>query len=629
MYETRAKLLMDSLTAEHRYFTAKELSETLGLSEKVIRSEIEGLNEILKRHGASVQSIKGKGSIFIIENRTLFEQFLKKEWYRYAFFQPDFNNRQFRLENMLSLLLFSNSYIKQQELADVFYVSISQANKDIKQIRCILQDYHLQLESKPYYGMKVVGDEHDIRRCIKNELGLEESLLQDEAHKNLFETVQNIIDGVNKKAGTPLPYVPFKNLVIHVYIAILRVKAGQTLSIPEETATKIEQHKENALAEEIVSRLENELKLQIPRSELLYITVHWMTKNHVSDAEKISPQISKLVEKMTERIYQSTKIDLRKDLDFYFYMGMHLGPLIERVRYRLTLKNPLLEDIRREPIAFHLASIASGVINEEFHTTLTEDEIAYLALHIATAMNNREENKKSILIVCGSGRTTAMLMKSQLEKSFRGNIDHIDTLDFEQLEGMDVSRYDFVVSTLDIPNKLDCPVVYVDPIMKPGDFKAIQKEFQSDAMEEFLAVFQNSEFYTDVDIQSKEEVFERLASIIERRTGVPAIHLIHLLEERENMGSTAYDGEIAIPHLLTPVDDDSFAVIMILKSPIDWSGRRIRLILSLHVGFQQKNMEFFFQKLGEFMSSRNFIEQSMKSSTKDEFMNIVLGRENV
>lgn len=88
------------------------------------------------------------------------------------------------------MFLFSNSYIKQFELAEVFHVSESQINKDLPYVRKILENYDLELVSRPYYGMKVEGSEKNIRLAIKNEIGEDPILFEKDKNRELFKKIK-------------------------------------------------------------------------------------------------------------------------------------------------------------------------------------------------------------------------------------------------------------------------------------------------------------------------------------------------------------------------------------------------------------------------------------------------------
>lgn len=157
MIETRLKQIFDFLTKDYEYHTSEEIGKALQLSNKTIQKEISILNSHIRDSGAFIESNPGYGYLFKITDEDKFKKFLKDDWYKHAYFVQDSVDKEARIENITRLFLFSNSYIKQQEIADTFYISLSQAQKDIAQIKTILSRYNIALTSKPHYGMKVEG----------------------------------------------------------------------------------------------------------------------------------------------------------------------------------------------------------------------------------------------------------------------------------------------------------------------------------------------------------------------------------------------------------------------------------------------------------------------------------------
>lgn len=73
----------------------------------------------------------------------------------------------------------------------------------------------------------------------------------------------------------------------------------------------------------------------------------------------------------------------------------------------MKLKNPLLKDIKaRFPMAYAIALHSSSILTERYGHELKDDEVGYLALAFALAIErqNTELPKKNILIVCASGK---------------------------------------------------------------------------------------------------------------------------------------------------------------------------------------------------------------------------------
>ena len=72
--------------------------------------------------------------------------------------------------------------------------------------------------------MKVEGSEKNIRLAIKNEIGEDPLLFEGDINRDLFKKIQDIIEEMDFGDDYYMPYVNFKNLVIHIYISILRIK---------------------------------------------------------------------------------------------------------------------------------------------------------------------------------------------------------------------------------------------------------------------------------------------------------------------------------------------------------------------------------------------------------------------
>ncbi len=623
MIETRLKQIFDYLTLDYDYHTSKEIGEVMELSSKTIRKEINLLISVIKDKGAIIESKPGKGYIFKIVDKDKFKNFLKSDWYKYAYYQQESGEKDIRHENILKMLLFSNSYIKQFELAEIFHISESQINKDLPCVKEILASYDLNLISKPYYGMKIEGSEKNIRLAIKNEIGEDPNLFDDDENKELFNKIQTIIDNIDFGEDYYMPYVNFKNLVIHIYISILRIRQKKFISLPKDIENKVTCCGEFDLANKIVNKLKDELNIDIPKQELVYITMHLIAKNTIRDQEKISTEILELSQQVIDEIYMVSRYDFRANIDFYFSLAIHLGPLINRIKYGFDMKNPILEDIKDNKIPYLMATIAANTINERYKTKLSEDEIGYLALHIMAAINNNNLNKKKILIVCGSGNSSAQIMKAQLNRQFKNNIEEIVITDLRNLKNINPNNYDLVISSVELDKCCDIPVVYVDIIFSKIDLENIKIAFDDTRLAKIYDIFSNSVFIKAKKFKNKLEVLRFIAETIEEKSGVDKEIALNQLKEREGLGQTNFDN-VAIPHILDQVKGDSYSIIIILDKPIKWNKEEVDLVYSLVIGENLGDMGLYYEKLGDFLSNQKLIKMAMNSKNQMEFMNIFI-----
>src|SRR5699024_762936 len=124
-----------------------------------------------------------------------------------------------------------------------------------------------------------------------NEIGEDPILFDDDENRDLFRQIQRIIDEMDFGKDYYMPYVNFKNLVIHIYISILRIKQGKYIHFSKDLENNIVDNNEFRIANKIAVELEEKLGIEIPSQELAYITMHLIAKNTIRDQEKISTEI--------------------------------------------------------------------------------------------------------------------------------------------------------------------------------------------------------------------------------------------------------------------------------------------------------------------------------------------------
>lgn len=623
MIESRSKQILDYLTKDYKFHSLGELNYYLKLSFRTIREEIDALNSYIENNGAIIQYQTGKGYIFQIKDESEFKKFLKDEWYKYAYYNQD-DNKGSRIQNILKLLIFSNSYIKQQELAEMFFVSTSQINKDMKTVRDILKSYNLNLKSKPYYGMKIIGDEKDIRMCIRNEIGEDPDIYDLDNYPNLVKEIKNIVSSFDFGSSYYMPYVVSNNLVFHIYIAILRIKQNRIISISDDIKEKISKEFEFKIAKKLIQELSLKLNIVFPYEELIYLTMHLVTKNKIIEKEKISSTASEISQEMIDRIYEISKYDFRSNIDLYLSLSMHIGPLIERINYGFNMKNPILEDIKKNKLSFLLATVAASVINDKYKIKISDDEIGFIALHIMTAIENNNINNRDILIVCGSGNASSSIMKSQIEKKFSNKINNIDVTDIQSINEYDLDHYDFIISSIDYKFDTKTKVVYVDIIFKKSDISNIDNALDDKALREIIQIFNNSIFLKCKEVKSKDQILDIIAKLASEKCSFNEKFIKKELIKRENLSNTSYDYKVAIPHILKQVDCRTFSIILILNNQIDWGRKNVKLVYSLFVGNERGNMNLYYQKLGDFLNSEDKIKKALKSKDIKGFSEIFI-----
>ncbi|MBC2576690.1 BglG family transcription antiterminator [Peptostreptococcus canis] len=634
MYETRIKKIFDILTEDMTFYTSEEIGNILKCSSRTVRDEIKNLNIILANHGAEVKTVSGKGCIFEISDKKKFEIFIKSEWHKYAFDKEDFNNPQARIEYILKVLLFSDVYLKVDDICNELLISRSQFNKDLKVVKSILKKYNLQIKSKPYSGIKICGSELNkriaIANCLyKNKIKEENFFdLSDENNEKLLNSIRNIVIQSFLDNKYEITDIALNNLVIHLYIAIKRIKSGDRMNVEKSELIRLKSKEEYIIAVKITENLSELFDVQFPESEIAYISIHLLGKkiSNESNVNSIPAEVEILIIEMLEKIKKEIYIDLTGDLDLRISLGLHITPLIDRLQYGLELGNPVLEDIRKDVLAFDAATIAVDVLNKKYNVVVSENEIGYIALHLSVAISrtNEKTNRKNILIICGSGIGTANMMKYRFLREFERYIDKLETCDYINAQKIDLDKYDLIVTSIPITKETKTTIIEVGSFLKKEDMLQIKPFMENNIGRlELKNLFSEKLFFTKLKLNNYFEVLKYLSDRINENIKLNG-DLYESMLEREKLSITAFENGVAMPHPVKPLTNKTFITVAILDKPMKVNNKIVDLIILLNIREKEdsKEVEEFYYKLGAFMCDDEKILKAKKSKNLDEFLEI-------
>src|SRR5690625_6947106 len=74
--------------------------------------------------------------------------------------------QQERITYLIKRLLLHDTYNKMDDLADEIYVSKSTIQNDLIDVKKLVAEYEIVVESRPNYGLKISGKELNIRFCM-------------------------------------------------------------------------------------------------------------------------------------------------------------------------------------------------------------------------------------------------------------------------------------------------------------------------------------------------------------------------------------------------------------------------------------------------------------------------------
>jgi transcriptional antiterminator, BglG family/PTS system IIB component len=246
-------------------------------------------------------------------------------------------------------------------------------------------------------------------------------------------------------------------LLIHLVLVIKRLEAGDKIEINPINLRELKASEEYKYAKLLAENIQKELDIEIPESEIGYITIHLKGARY-KDVTKsgIHGDLVEIVYQMIDSAEKIFKVEFRNDETLINGLLTHIQPAVERLLNGLDIRNPLINDIKNKyKDLFDKTKLITRILEEKLNTTIPDDEIGYIAMHFGASMErkNRETKKYNVLAVCASGIGTSRMMLSKLQLFPQLNvIDAVSSMKVE--EALKNTNVDLIISTIPLKFKI-------------------------------------------------------------------------------------------------------------------------------------------------------------------------------
>lgn len=596
--------ILDILLSVDKVVTGTQICNIIGVSERTVRSDIKELNDILKNSGAIIICEKAKGYKIEILDEIIFSTFYTK---RKNQFDTQNLSTLGRAEYIVVQLLINEltgvEAVTQNELADVLYVSLSSLKNDLKLAKAKLLNFDLLIEKVGNKGLKITGQEENVRSCIHAYIAAQNEEIKSEVSKLLMKiigekevTLDDILKSNMKKFDFRISDIAYNDLKSYLNIILIRSTQHKYLLYDEEASIALEKEPKFKVTQNICSDIEQFLDVHLMQSEVLYMTKHIISSSYITfgnDAEQIY-EVEKrdIVNKILNSINEVFNIDFSTDQILVKFLGNHLSISINKARYGIRVKNTMLSLIKNNyPFAVELALVTNEVIKEEFGFQLIEDEIGFIALHFAAAIeryNKKEEViAKKVIIVCSSGIGTSLLLKVKLEAHFKNKINIIDTISWYEINEEVLENVDLIISTIDVDIELD-KLIYVRSLLNDEELRLVEEKLSDDNSKTgLLNKLREELFFEKLVVTDKENLLNILTGKLIDMNYINEKVRMHIFK-REALTSTEIGSLVAIPHVMHDDIKESFIMVATLKKGITWSQEQVQLVLLIGMAAKDK-----------------------------------------
>ncbi|MFQ9372280.1 MAG: BglG family transcription antiterminator [Faecalibacillus intestinalis] len=594
------------------------------LSLRSIQTDIAEIKETIKEHGLYIENNKNCICMSITNQETanIFMNSIIQDYNLNQFFE----DQSSRISYIISRLLDSNDYLKSADLADEMYISRSQISNDIKLAKNMLSSYHLTLISKPYYGIKIIGKENDIRNYIIQEKLKIKNLVCDEithsfsSHEHI-DDINNIVIKILSHSHYIISDIALQNLILHIVTAVNRIKSGHLIHMDSLNISPVYAHVIE-ISKNILEKCADIYNFEFNDDEIFFLALNLYGKREFDKQEFITDEINNLVFLGLYKIKEIFGLDFTSNLNLRISLGLHILPLLTRINTNMQLRNIMTFNIKQKyTLAYDLASTFTNTIIPSDKKIL-DDEIAYVALHFVNYIDeNSPQKKKRMLIISSLRRSETILLQNNILRNFP-SIKEVKIISKNSLSTTNVNNYNVICTTENDIFINNNKIQKISYFLNDTDIKKIELLLDGfNGPKDILDCFSEDLFYYG-DAPSKNAVIKWLYEMAYKQ-GLADEKLYHSIMNHENVTSTYFGNYLAIPHPEIFLSETSFISVAILPKPILWDDEYVDIVFLVSIQKNNPNAFKLWSYLSFLISNNTTLEEIKKEPTFQNLSKVI------
>ena len=475
-----------------------------------------------------------------------------------------FNSPKKRMAYVMSRLMNDENPVLTEDLAFEMSIGRTTLVGDLKKIREALKKYNIKIVGKTNTGLKLQGEEIDIRLFVLENL-YEEIYKEHELDYDVKEELDKIFSDLKLEGSTRKQIIKFLTVLID------RLVNGHSIAELNETYEDLIYTDQINVSNNISDRIEKIFGIKIPDNERVFMTLPIVGMRTPMDIDRVKNL--EITEEVIDLVLDIIKL-IKLEMDITITPGnlldeftYHISFMLNRLKYGIKIKNPVLDEIKEKyMVPYKLAELTKMLIEDRTKKKVSKDELGFLAVYFSVFIseNSYERNKLcSIAIICGTGKITARLIAAQLRK-----IVDIDTK-LEMFSDSEVNKelldqFDLVLSTIKFECDTVTPIIYLKEIFDENQLKnkieSVRYTEKLDipmlqGMESLVLSLLDEEKFFILD--SDKSYMENVDYMIDNLYDLSYVdegfkERIHIRESKSTM---VFDEYIALPHAINKETD--------------------------------------------------------------------------
>ncbi|MET0590339.1 MAG: PTS sugar transporter subunit IIA [Naasia sp.] len=537
-----------------------------------------------------------------------------------------------RVAYLINRLAQAASGADVHELAQALHVSESTLETDLRRVRADATEAGVDL-TRDGDIVRLVGDEDGLRRLIgrifreEMERGpLDPGHLRDAFGIGDLSGFREDLIVLLEDRGYAVNEFGLDGVLLHTAIAVERSRSGHPRDAEGEST--------EGLAGALAPLVTRHFGTGLPEGELGSLAALLTTRvgtrlpDPAQDGLVDAAQLE-VLRRLLARAEQEFLVHLDEE-DFLLRLTLHVGNLVRRARSGATTRNPLTRSIKTTyPLTYELAVYLASGIQREYGVTVSDDEIAFIALHVGAQLERRTAPVDAVgcTVVSPGYHDLAQLLADRLQQALGTDI-RIDRIVSRVDPSAEDLTGDLVVSSSPSVPRTD-NVVLVQPFATERDIEAVRHAVsrvrrhrrRARLKDELLLYFDERLFLRNVSAPDEETMIRALGERI-RALGIADQAYVDGVIERERMSSTAFTEHLAVPHSMTMSAERTAIAITLNETPMQWGGNRVNVVaLAAFSADDRSAFQTVFEQFVEVFSDHADVQRLLRGS--DDFRSFI------
>ena len=187
-------------------------------------------------------------------------------------------------------------------------------------------------------------------------------------------------------------------------------------------------------------------------------------------------------------------------------------------------------------------------------------------------------------------------------------MDQIYVCDYYRLDLFDLSKVDYIFTSLPIRKKVNIPIVQVDDFFDTVGARAVRNILENCSADFLMDYYRQDLFFPHLAGRSKEEAISNLCEQVNQVVPLPDGFYESVLQ-REELARTDFCPLVAFPHAYRVVSEETFVAVGILDEPIHWMKNDVQVLLLISIADKENpDLQKFYMTTTSFMQDTRRIK---------------------